>query len=247
MPEPSPQSILSVAQLTKQFGGLRAVALDLEVAEGELLCLIGPNGAGKSTFFGMLTGAIRPTAGHIRFRGRDITGLDPFRIARLGISIKFQVPRVFEQLSVQQNLHLAAENRFGFAEACERAGHMLGRIGLSGHAADRAAWLSHGQKQWLDIGMAAIAEPALILLDEPTAGLSPEEAGRTAEFIRDLNRQATLIVVGHDMDFVRRIAQRVVVMHQGRLFAQGTIAEIRANGSVRDIYLGRGGRDARGC
>jgi ABC-type uncharacterized transport system ATPase subunit len=232
--------ILAVAKLTRYFGGLRAVALDLEVAEGELLCLIGPNGAGKSTFFGMLSGATRPSAGRICFRGRDITGFDPFRIARLGISIKFQVPRLFEQLSVFDNLALAAEDRFGYAEARRRADDMLQRIGLAGRAAERAAWLAHGQKQSLDIGMAAIAEPALILLDEPTAGLGPEEAAHTAELILELNTRAAIIVVGHDMEFIRRLARRVVVMHQGQVFAQGTIEEIHANAGVRDIYLGKG-------
>src|SRR5579864_8827360 len=117
----SPQPILVVTHLTRYFGGLRAVDLDLEVSESELLCLIGPNGAGKSTFFGMLSGAVTPTGGQIRFRGQDITGFDPFRIARLGVSIKFQVPRVFEQLSVAQNLQLAAEIRFGLADARDRA------------------------------------------------------------------------------------------------------------------------------
>jgi urea transport system ATP-binding protein len=241
MPGPRLDPILAVEALTKYFGGLRAVSLDLQVGEGERLCLIGPNGAGKSTFFGMLSGALAPTAGVIRFRGRDITGLDPFRIARLGISIKFQVPSVFDQLSVLQNLHLSAERRFGFVEGRKRAWRLIDYIGLRRRADDRAAWLSHGEKQWLEIGMAAVAEPALILLDEPTAGMSPEEVGRTAELVHELSQRATVIVIGHDMDFVRRIAQRVVVMHQGQLFAQGTMAEIQADPGVRDIYLGRSG------
>ena len=232
-------TILSVERLTKNFGGLRAVHLDLEVGEGELRCLIGPNGAGKSTFFRMLAGELAPDAGMVRFRGRDITGRAPFAVARLGISIKFQVPSVFEQLPVLQNLHIAAERRLGYAAGRERARHMLDRVRLGERAADPAAWLSHGEKQWLEIAMASIAEPALILLDEPTAGMSPDEVSHTVELVRDLNREATLIVVGHDMDFVRRIAQRVTVMHQGQVFAEGTMAEIEAHPGVRDIYLGR--------
>jgi branched-chain amino acid transport system ATP-binding protein len=237
-----PEPILRAETLTKQFGGLRAVHLDLAVEEGELRCLIGPNGAGKSTFFRLVTGGMRPSGGTVRFRGRDITGWDAHRVARLGISIKFQVASVFEELPVLQNLHTAAEFRFGFREGRRRAREMLEVIGLSERAEDRAAWLSHGEKQWLEIGMASVAEPALVLLDEPTAGMTIEEVRKTVQLMKQLNETATVIVVEHDMNFIRMIARRVTVMHQGEAFAEGSMEEIEANEAVRDIYLGKGAR-----
>ncbi len=234
--------ILSVNGLTKYFGGLCALDLSFEVQPRELRCLIGPNGAGKSTFFKILTGGLRPKAGSVRFRGQEITHLDPFRIARLGISIKFQVPSIFEQLSVLQNLLLAAENRFGFTDGRERTRRMIDWIGFAELADESAASLSHGQKQRLEIAMATIAEPELVLLDEPTAGMSPEEVDRTVDLVEDLTKRSTLIVVEHNMDFVRRIASWVTVMHEGRVFAEGTMSEIETHAGVRDIYLGRRAR-----
>ncbi|MGH7279201.1 MAG: ATP-binding cassette domain-containing protein [Candidatus Rokuibacteriota bacterium] len=231
--------ILTVEGLTKYFGGVRAVHLDLAVEEGELRCLIGPNGAGKSTFFRLLTGGLRPTSGRVRFRDRVITGLDAFRIARLGISIKFQVASVFEQLTVRQNLHIAAEFAFGNREARRRAEQMLHTVGLAERAEALATVLSHGEKQWLEIGMASIAAPALILLDEPTAGMTVEEVKKTVQLLRQMNETATLIVVEHDMNFIRMIARRVTVMHQGEVFAEGSMEDLVGNERVRDIYLGK--------
>ena len=236
MPEP----ILEVSALTKHFGGLRAVHLSLAVDAGELRCLIGPNGAGKSTFFRILSGGMRPSSGTVRFRGRDITGWAAFQIARLGISIKFQVASVLEELSVLQNLHIAAEFRFGNREGRRRAAEMLEVVGLHERADDPAAWLSHGEKQWLEIGMASVGEPALTLLDEPTAGMTVEEVKKTVRLLKRLNETATVIVVEHDMNFIRMIARRVTVMHQGEVFAEGSMEEIEVNESVRDIYLGKG-------
>ncbi len=236
MPEP----ILEVSALTKHFGGLRAVHLSLAVEAGELRCLIGPNGAGKSTFFRILSGGMRPSSGTVRFRGRDITGWAAFRIARLGISIKFQVASVLEELSALQNLHIAAEFRFGNREGRRRAAEMLEVVGLHQRADDPATWLSHGEKQWLEIGMASVGEPALILLDEPTAGMTVEEVKKTVRLLKRLNETATVIVVEHDMNVIRMIARRVTVMHQGEVFAEGSMEEIEVNESVRDIYLGKG-------
>jgi urea transport system ATP-binding protein len=231
--------ILTVEALTRYFGGVRAVHLDLVVEEGELRCLIGPNGAGKSTFFRLLTGGLRPTSGRVRFRDRVINGLDAFQIARLGISIKFQVASVFEQLTVRQNLHIAAEFRFGNREARRRAERMLSTVSLEARADEPVAWLSHGEKQWLEIGMASIADPALILLDEPTAGMTVEEVKKTGQLLKQMNETATLIVVEHDMNFIRMIARRVTVMHQGEVFAEGSMEELVENERVRDIYLGK--------
>jgi ABC-type uncharacterized transport system ATPase subunit len=233
-------AILEVSGLTKHFGGLRAVHLDLTVDAGELRCLIGPNGAGKSTFFRILSGGTRPSAGTVRFRGRDITGWDAFRVARLGMSIKFQVASVLEELTVLENLHIAAEFRFGNREGRRRAAAMLEVVGLGERAGHPATWLSHGEKQWLEIGMASVGEPALILLDEPTAGMTVEEVKKTVRLLRHLNETATVIVVEHDMNFIRMIARRVTVMHQGEVFAEGSMEEIERHEGVRDIYLGKG-------
>jgi branched-chain amino acid transport system ATP-binding protein len=235
------EPILRAEALTRYFGGLRAVHLSLAVVEGELRCLIGPNGAGKSTFFRLLSGELRPSSGRVYFRGHDVTGWDSFRVARLGLSIKYQVPTVFEELPVLQNLHLAAEFRYGHSGGRRRALAMLEVIGLRERAGEPAAVLSHGEKQWLEIGMASVAEPALILLDEPTAGMSVEEVRKTVRLLEQLNERATIIAVEHNMDFIRMIARRVTVMHQGEVFAEGSMVEIEANEGVRDIYLGRGG------
>lgn len=236
MPEP----ILEARALTKYFGALRAVHLNLAIEPGELRCLIGPNGAGKSTFFRILTGGMRPSSGTVRFRGRDITGWPAFRIARLGISIKFQVASVLEELSVFQNLHLAAECRFGNREGRRRAADMVEVVGLKERTDHPATWLSHGEKQWLEIGMASVGDPSLILLDEPTAGMTVEEVKKTVRLLKRLNEMATVVVVEHDMNFIRMIAQRVTVMHQGEVFAEGPMEEIETNEGVRDIYLGKG-------
>ena len=183
---------------------------------------------------------MRPSSGTVRFRGRDITGWTAFRIARLGISIKFQVASVLEELSALQNLHIAAEFRFGNREGRRRAAEMLEVVGLHQRADDPATWLSHGEKQWLEIGMASVGEPALILLDEPTAGMTVEEVKKTVRLLKRLNETATVIVVEHDMNFIRMIARRVTVMHQGEVFAEGSMEEIEVNEGVRDIYLGKG-------
>src|SRR5260370_8510516 len=219
MPEP----ILEVKGLTMQFGGLSAVHLSLAVDAGELRCLIGPNGAGKSTFFRILSGGMRPSSGTVRFRGRDITGWGAVQIARLGISIKFQVASVLEELSVLQNLHIAAEFRFGNREGRRRAAEMLEVVGLHERADDPAAWLSHGEKQWLEIGMASIGEPALILLDEPTAGMTLPEVKSTVRLLRRLNETATVIVVEHDMNFIRMIARPGTLMTQPPLPPQSSM------------------------
>jgi branched-chain amino acid transport system ATP-binding protein len=236
--------ILEVRALTKHFGGLRAVHLDLTVNAGELRCLIGPNGAGKSTFFKMLSGGTRPSSGTVRFRGRDITGWEAFRVSRLGMSIKFQVASVLEELTVMENLHMAAEFKFGNREGRRRAEEMLEIVGLTERAAHPATWLSHGEKQWLEIGMASVGEPALILLDEPTAGMTLPEVKSTVRLLRKLNETATVIVVEHDMNFIRMIARRVTVMHQGEVFAEGSMEEIERHEGVRDIYLGKRAHDA---
>jgi ABC-type uncharacterized transport system ATPase subunit len=232
------QPLLQIRALKKSFGGLSAVDLDLDIARGELRCIIGPNGAGKSTLFKLLMGEIQPTSGSIWLRGNDICGLDSFQIARLGLRMKYQVPTLFEQLSPLENLVAAAEYRFGFHESVVRALHMLQKFELEEHANTPSAWLSHGAKQWLEIGMATISEPELVLLDEPTSGMTVDEMIRTLSLVQDLAMQSTVVIVEHNMEFVRRLGSRVTVMHRGKIFANGTMQEIESHAGVRDIYLG---------
>jgi branched-chain amino acid transport system ATP-binding protein len=238
--------VLEARGVVKEFGGLRAVAgVDLTLRRGELRCLIGPNGAGKSTFFKLLAGVLRPTAGAIRFKGLDLSRLEPHEVARAGIGIKFQVPRVYDRLSVAENLWLAANFRHGRAAAGAAVERALAQIGFGERRGATVAHLSHGDRQWVEIGMVLAAEPELILLDEPTAGMTHAEARRTADLVREINRRATVVVVEHDMDFVRQLAATVTVLHRGAVLAEGSMDEIRDNATVRDIYLGTG-RRARG-
>jgi len=235
-------ALLEAEHLQKRFGGLNAVDdLSLAIEEGELHCLIGPNGAGKSTFFKLVLGRYAPTAGRVRFRGEDITALESFARIKRGISVKMQVPGVFGDLPVAQNLTIALQNRFDRATVNREVERLLDLVDLTADADKPAAQLGHGQKQWLEIAMAVGVQPSLLLLDEPTAGLSPEETIKTGEMVIEFNRRGmTVVVVEHDMAFVRQIARQVTVLHLGRLFAQGTIDEISANEAVQEIYLGKG-------
>jgi branched-chain amino acid transport system ATP-binding protein/urea transport system ATP-binding protein len=231
--------VLRARGLVKEFGGLRAVdSVDFTLRRGELRCVIGPNGAGKSTFFKLLTGQLKPTAGTIQFKDLDLTRLAPHAIARAGIGIKFQVPRVYDALSVAENLWLSARFRHGAAGAGPIVEGVLAQIGLTERQRSLVGHVSHGDRQWVEIGMVLASDPDLILLDEPTAGMTHAEARRTADLVREINRRATLIVVEHDMDFVRNIAGYVTVLHRGAVLAEGTMDEIRENAVVRDIYLG---------
>ena len=240
------ESVLEARGVVKEFGGLRAVAgVDLTLRRGELRCLIGPNGAGKSTLFKLLAGVLRPTAGTIRFKGLDLSRLEPHEVARAGIGIKFQVPRVYDRLSVAENLWLAANFRHGRAAAGAAVERALAQVGFGERREATVAHLSHGDRQWVEIGMVLAAEPELILLDEPTAGMTRAEARRTAGLVREINRRATVVVVEHDMDFVRQLAATVTVLHRGAVLAEGSMDEIRDNATVRDIYLGTR-RRARG-
>ena len=235
-------TILETQGLSKRFGGVTAIDdLVFSVQEGELHCLIGPNGAGKSTLFKLIVGRLQPSSGSIRFRGSDITHLpSPARI-RAGLSIKMQVPGIFPELPMEQNLAIALQSRFDRAGVKREMERLLGFVGLEGEVGKAAGQLAHGQKQWLEIAMAVGLQPALLCLDEPTAGLSPEETRKTGEMVLGLkNEGMTILVVEHDMAFVRQIAQHVTVLHFGKMFAQGTIDEIVANEAVQEIYLGHG-------
>jgi branched-chain amino acid transport system ATP-binding protein len=233
-------ALLQVQNISKSFGGLFAVTgVDLAVKSGEIHCLIGPNGAGKSTLFKLVVGSYVPTRGTIRFRDRDVTQDSPFARVQRGMSIKMQNPSVFKTLPVRQNLHIALQHHVTHADLPREEERLLDLLGLDADAARPAGVLSHGQQQWLEIGMAVALKPTLLMLDEPTAGMSPEETYRTGELVQRLTAGGmTVLAVEHDMAFVRQIATRVTVLHLGKIFAQGSVAEIVADPSVAEIYLG---------
>ncbi len=233
-------ALLETRHLSRHFGGVQAVRhVDFTLAEGELRCLIGPNGAGKSTFFKMLTGQLQPSEGQVLFRGHDVSRAQAHDIARLGIGIKTQVPNVFDGLTVRENIWLAATRLHPGKRANTIVDEMLVRIGLTGLAGRVVGQLAHGQRQWVELGVVLSTDPDLILLDEPAAGMTHEEVNRTAELIREINRTKALIVVEHDMQFIRMIAKRVTVFNQGRVLVEDDVENILRNPLVRDIYLGK--------
>jgi branched-chain amino acid transport system ATP-binding protein len=245
--------MLETRELTRRFGGLVAVnRMSLHVAPGEIRAVIGPNGAGKTTLFNLITGALPPTSGRIFFKGRDVTGLAPPEIFRLGIVRSFQVPHTFPKLTVRDNVALLVRGRL------RRSGSPFARSGAGRreierrlmaalerlHAADLvgapAGTLSHGDKRLVELAMVVAAAPELLLLDEPTAGMSPEETRQTAALLRELAPEVTLVIVEHDMSVVMSISDHISVLHRGELLAEGTPAEIRANRAVQAVYLGAG-------
>jgi branched-chain amino acid transport system ATP-binding protein len=233
--------ILQATAISKTFGGLAAVSgVDLSVDEGEIHCLIGPNGAGKSTLFKLIVGTYAPTAGSVLFRGENVTEMQPSARVRRGMSIKMQTPSIFKELPVRQNIEIALQHHVTKTNLAREEARLLALLDLTADATKLAGTLAHGQQQWLEIGMALALKPALLLMDEPTAGMSTEETFRTGELIKSLNSQGmTVLVVEHDMAFIRQIAQRVTVMHFGKVFARGSISEIIADPRVAEIYLGK--------
>ena len=237
-------AVLETVDLSIRFGGVEAVrSVNFTLAERELRCLIGPNGAGKSTLFKLLTGQLTPTAGRILFQGHDITGAHTHAIARRGIGMKTQVPSLFNALTVREHLWLSARRTNRAARAREIVDETLERIGLTSLAASVVGQLSHGLRQWVELGTVLAGNPILILLDEPAAGMTHDEVARTAELVRDINRTHALIVVEHDMQFVKMIARTVTVMHQGAVLLEDSMDRILKDSTVRDVYLGKhGGR-----
>jgi branched-chain amino acid transport system ATP-binding protein len=244
-----PPVLLETIDLTCAFGSLLAVnRASVTVHEGELRSIIGPNGAGKTTLFRLVAGELAPTSGRIRFRGRDITGLPQWETCRLGIAKSYQITNVFPHLTVLENVRVAAQGPVRaydfwsraerFPDVRARALALLDTVGLAGKAGRLAAHLSHGEKRHLEIGIALASEPALLLLDEPTAGMSPEETDETMALIRQLAATRTIVLVEHKMKLVMNISDRVTVLHQGQVLAEGTPDEIRANAQVQQTYLG---------
>lgn len=241
--------ILYVEGVTVSFDGFKALNnLNLYVDDGELRCIIGPNGAGKTTMMDVITGKTRPDAGSVFFGQQiDLLELDEHQIARGGIGRKFQKPTIFEALSVYENLELAtgANKRVWFTltqslsgEQRDRIGDVMSQIGLTEHCHHPAGALSHGQKQWLEIGMLLMQSPRVLLVDEPVAGMTGEETERTAELLTSLAGKHSVIVVEHDMAFVRSIARQVTVLHQGSVLAEGTMDQVQNNPKVIEVYLG---------
>ena len=231
--------VLETRGLSMHFGGVRAVdRVDFALREHELRCLIGPNGAGKSTFFKCLTGQLRPSAGEVVIRDLHVAGREPHEVASLGVGIKTQVPSVFDGLTVEENIWLSARRSHSARPARRRTAQTLERLALGGRRGQAVGRLAHGERQWVELGMVLAAEPWLVLLDEPAAGMTQEETARTAELIREINRTATLIVVEHDMQFIRMISSLVTVFHEGRILIEDTMERISADPRVRGIYLG---------
>ncbi len=241
--------ILRTEGLSRSFGSLLAVnRVDVAVRRGELRSIIGPNGAGKTTFFRLISGETPPTEGRIWFGGRDITGMPQHAVARLGVAKSYQITNVFPHLTVLENVRVAVQGHthaFNFwsratrLEAVkDRARDLLGTVGLSPKAELPAATLSHGEKRHLEIAIALAGNPTLLLLDEPTAGMSPEETDETMLLIRKLAEGRTVVLVEHKMKVVMRISDRITVLHQGEVLAEGSPDEIRANERVQQTYLG---------
>ncbi len=244
------EPILRTEGLTKRFGGLTAVDnLSLTLPGGRVQAIIGPNGAGKTTLFNLVTGISRPDGGRVFFQGRDITGLKPHEISRLGVKRTLQIKSVFNQLSVAENLWVTRQAARGFLHPFraaardlvtrERVEQTLEQIGLAGLAHRAAGTLSYGDVALLEIGMAMISEPRLLLLDEPTCGMSPAETARAVAKIRELARQVDIVIIEHDMEVVFQIADDITVMAQGAILAQGGPKEIAGDERVREAYLGR--------
>jgi len=240
--------MIEIRQLRRAFGGV--VALDgvsLTIPEGERRAVIGPNGAGKTTLINLLTGEIRPTGGAVRLVGLDVTALRSWQRARLGLAHVYQRTELFPPLSARENVALAVAARRGpyrVLRAAPPSEHadadaMLDRVGLAGREEVLARALSHGERRQLELAVALAQGPRVLLLDEPTAGMSPVETARITELVAGLDRTLTILIVEHDMDVVFRLADRVTVLHEGRVIADGTAAEVRGDALVHDVYLGK--------
>lgn len=240
--------VLSVEDLTVSFDGFKAIdSLNLYVDQNELRVIIGPNGAGKTTLLDLICGKTRASTGSIKFKNSEMTKLPEYQIVRSGIGRKFQTPSIYENLSVFQNLEVSfprGRGVFGalFFKRTEEVKNQVqavaDEIGLSGQLDTEAGLLSHGQKQWLEIGMLLMQDPELLMLDEPIAGMSVRERELTAELLKRICKGRAMIVIEHDMEFVKRIADKVTVMHQGKILAEGSMEKVQADPRVIDVYLG---------
>jgi len=244
-------TILLTQDLCRNFGGVRAIHnVNLSFGENEMRAVIGPNGAGKTTFFNVITGRIPPSSGKVIYHGRDITGKSPHEIVRSGITRTFQKSSIFPGLSVFENVRIAVQtqsggsrrifsSRMSLSDVNLETESVLERLGLKDQAFTSANNLSHGDQRVLEIGIALAGKPRLLLLDEPTAGMSPRETERTTRLIRELCCDLAIILVEHDMDVVMAISDKISVMHYGSIIAEGSPEEIQRNEEVREAYLGK--------
>jgi urea transport system ATP-binding protein len=240
--------LLALENVSVSFDGFKAVnALNLYIDKGELRVIIGPNGAGKTTVLDLICGRTKVSEGSIKFKDQEITGRKEQEIVRLGIGRKFQTPTIYEDLTVFENLELSlprGRNVVGALfwkrtdEVEQRVREVAAMIFLDDHLEQPAENLSHGQKQWLEIGMLLIQDPELLMLDEPVAGMSVSERAKTAELLNEIIKNRSVIVIEHDMKFVESIAHRVTVLHQGKVLAEGNMQSVQANPKVREVYLG---------
>jgi urea ABC transporter ATP-binding protein UrtD len=240
--------VLEVDQVSKHYGGLAAVAdVSLRVDRGEIRCLVGPNGAGKTTLFNILAGSTKPSSGRIRLLGHDVTGLSPRHMSRLGVARKYQSPSVFDEFTVRDNILIALDGKRPIRQLL-RQDHqtddhieiLATELGLADQLQIEAGHLSHGQRQWLEIGMMLANDPQLLLLDEPTAGMTREETVSTEALLRRVarTRQLTTIVIEHDIAFVRALGDRITVLHKGSVLVEGSAEEIEGDPEVRRVFLG---------
>ena len=234
------RTILETRDLTVKFGGVVALErVRFRMKKGHLRCLIGPNGAGKSTFFKCLTGVLKPSEGLILLRGEECTRLRPHQISRQGVGIKTQTPSLMNGLTVTENIWISARRCYSVKKANEVTDEMLSRFELTRIATKFVSNLAHGKRQFVELAMVLAQRPWLILLDEPAAGMSGEEVYMIAKIIREINKTATVIVVEHDMHFVRMLAEQVTVLHQGRILRDDHIDAVLSDPVVRDVYLGK--------
>ena len=240
--------VLAVEDLTVSFDGFKAIdALTLYVDKNELRVIIGPNGAGKTTLLDLICGKTRASGGSIKFKNTEMSRLPEYQIVRAGIGRKFQTPSIYENLSVFQNLEISFPRGRGVfgalafqrdAEVRDAVQSVAAEISLADQLDLETGLLSHGQKQWLEIGMLLMQDPELLMLDEPIAGMSVRERELTAELLKRICKGRSMIVIEHDMDFVKQIAHKVTVMHQGRILAEGSMEQVQADPKVIDVYLG---------
>jgi len=242
------EPLLTIEDLTVSFDGFKAVdGLNFSMDRNELRVIIGPNGAGKTTVLDLICGKTRATGGKILFKDRELRGMPEHKIVRFGIGRKFQTPSIYENLTVFENLEISypsGHSVFGCLafrrtpEVIERIESVAEAVFLKEMLEIEGAFLSHGQKQWLEIGMLLMQEPELLMLDEPVAGMSPAERERTGDLLQRICKNRAILIIEHDMEFVQRIAHKVTVLHLGKILAEGSMAEIQSNERVQDVYLG---------
>ena len=243
------ETILNLKDVSVSFEGFLALNnLNLTLTKGELRAVIGPNGAGKTTFLDVITGKVKPTKGDVFFKGKSLVGKKEHKIARIGVGRKFQSPRVFENLTVQENLEISVSQYSSTIKLIankpsenklKEIKKLMKIVNLSSQSEIKAGSLSHGQKQWLEIAMLLGQKPALMLIDEPVAGLTDEETDLTADLLKSLSGENTVLVIDHDMEFIRRLESNVTVLNQGSVLCEGSMDEIQTDPKVIEVYLGK--------